>query len=278
MAVREATLDDWPQLKDFFLRVYRLDHPLQNFDFWRWQYAYPEFGRSVIVCDDHKIYGHLGAYFSDGVSWIMNVYLDEQLRGKGYLAELYNVARSYYPIAATNINALGLGMYQKMGYIRYFDLMRFTIIRPDLTVENVIDRMSLNGFEKVDRKEWYWKQPTLLSGRTTNDDTFTFQQNLGGLRAVQISDPVTFAKTAWQYGARWIDYVTSWNDPIIGKLHAAGWNCGDDIPFRLDPLIVGSKSNIAFVSEKPLPNAIVVRRFHSDHGRVPSITAESVKN
>jgi GNAT superfamily N-acetyltransferase len=275
--LREATEADWPELQSFFSEIYRPNHPLQNFSFWKWQYGDANHGRSFIIVSDGKVSGHLGAYFCDHVAWIMNLYLKENLRGMGFLAKLHNAARAYYPLASANINAPGLSMYQKMGYIRYHDLLRYTLIRPDLAVDQAVAPMQFSDQAKMPSDRWYWKQPGLISGSTPQGDTFVRQDNHGGLRVVEVANIKELAKYAWGNGARWIDYITTWNDPLAPKLESAGWLRGDSVPFRLDPLIPGSKSDIALISEEPLPKSLIVRRYHSDHGRVPSISAEGTK-
>ena len=64
MIIRVAELGDWEKLKSFFLKIYRLNHPLQNKEFWNWQYGNPKYGRSFICLNENnEIIGHLGANF-----------------------------------------------------------------------------------------------------------------------------------------------------------------------------------------------------------------------
>ena len=115
MITREATIEDWDKLFTFFSKVYRKNHPLQNKEFWNWQYGNSQFGRSLICLNDSGIIvGHVGASFGGGLAWIINVYLDEECRGKGILGKLYELARNYYPLAATAANEAGLGLYKNM--------------------------------------------------------------------------------------------------------------------------------------------------------------------
>lgn len=58
-----------------------------------------------------KIVGHVGANFAGEISWLINVYLKEEYRGKGILGELYKIARNYYPLAATAAKAAGLSLF-----------------------------------------------------------------------------------------------------------------------------------------------------------------------
>ena len=96
MITREATIEDWDELLYFFKKVYRENHPLHSKDFWEWQYGSKEFGRSFICLNDaNRIVGHVGANFGGNIAWIINVYLDEECRGKGILGKLYDLARQY---------------------------------------------------------------------------------------------------------------------------------------------------------------------------------------
>jgi RimJ/RimL family protein N-acetyltransferase len=101
MEIREAKLEDWSKLEIFFKRIYRVNHPLHSYTFWEWQYGDGNFGRSFICIDKDIIVGHVGANFGGGIAWIINVYLDENYRGKGILSNMYSLARNYYPLAAT---------------------------------------------------------------------------------------------------------------------------------------------------------------------------------
>ena len=106
MITREATIEDWDALLYFFKKVYRANHPLHNKAFWIWQYGDKQYGRSFICVNEKgNIVGHVGANFGGNVAWIINVYLDEECRGKGILGKLYALARQYYPLAATAANA-----------------------------------------------------------------------------------------------------------------------------------------------------------------------------
>ena len=126
MITREASIDDWAKLEIFFKEIYRENHPLHNKEFWEWQYGNEKFGRSFICLNENKeVVGHVGANFGGGLAWIINVYLNEECRGKGILSKLYDLARYHYPLAATAANEAGLGLYRNMRWIRYYDLGRY---------------------------------------------------------------------------------------------------------------------------------------------------------
>ena len=71
MVLKEATLEDWDKLVVFFIKIYRPNHPLQNKEFWNWQYGNSKFGRSFIALNEEgKIVAHVGASFENNLAWI----------------------------------------------------------------------------------------------------------------------------------------------------------------------------------------------------------------
>lgn len=269
--VREASSEDWPALLSFFQRIYRAGHPLHRRDFWYWQFGDRNFGRSFIVASETEIRGHIGANFVDGIAWVINVFLDEQLRGQGFLRKLYDLARGYFPVASTNANKAALDMYRAMGFARYCDLQRYVKIRPEVDPADAVRPVDFARAPAQPGPQHYWTQPGILGAVADDGSSFVLQADVGGMRAVEIADEDILETTCWDMGARWIDYVTSWNDPLCRRLEQSGWINGDPIPYRLHPLIAGSRSNISVVSEQPLPKGFIIRRYHSDHGRVPSL-------
>lgn len=264
--VREATQADWPILQASFLANYRAGHPLHRRDFWEWQHL--SNGRSFIAIEDGKIVAHWGAHHSGGLSWCMNLYAAHSMRGKGFLRRACALARAYHPVASANVNDVALEAFRKMGWIRYYDLLRYVLVRPGSSP--AIERVSFPPMPPPVGHH-YWKQPGLVGAQFDDGSTGVLQASVGGVRAIEISDPGFLAQTAWQMGALWIDYITSWNDPLGPQLAAAGWRRDDPIPFYLNPVKWGSKPHLSFVSEEPLPKDFIVRRFHSDHGRVASL-------
>jgi hypothetical protein len=80
-------------------------------------------------------------------------------------------------------------------------------------------------------------------------------------------------REAWAHGFRWVDYVTSWNDPLCRTLEDAGWHLNEKspVPWRLNPVEAGSVARVSLTSEEPLPKDFIMRRSFSDHGRVGSL-------
>lgn len=277
MITREATLADWDKLFEFFSRVYRANHPLQNKDFWNWQYGDSNYGRSLICLNENgTIVGHVGANFGGGVAWIINVYLDEECRGKGILGRLYSLARNYYPLAATAANEAGLGLYKNMRWIRYYDLVRYVKINPnigEISFENVCKPITVNNESLIVKDTHYFQQPT-LKGLLLNDGSRAVsQENLGGLRVVDIKELNQLENQAWELGYLWMDYITSWNDLKTKDLEKNVWvlDYKTVVPWRLNPLEANYFCDITFLSEEPLSKEFVVHRSFSDHGRIGSI-------
>jgi GNAT superfamily N-acetyltransferase len=277
MITREAIIEDWKELESFFMRVYREKHPLHNKEFWEWQYGNKEFGRSFICLNDKgNIVGHVGANFGGGLSWIINVYLDEECRGQGILAKLYHLARSYYPLAATAANEAGLGLYKNMRWIRYYDLVRYVKINP-----NAIDKsfaaicktvdVDINGL--IIKDTHYFKQPTLRGILMDDGSRAISQERVGGLRIVEIENLQKLEEQAWQLGFLWMDYITSWNDLATKKLEMSGWELDfkSVVPWRLNPIQQNYFCDITFLSEEPLNRELIVHRSFSDHGRIGSL-------
>jgi hypothetical protein len=277
MITREAIIEDWKELESFFMRVYREKHPLHSKEFWEWQYGNKEFGRSFICLNDNgNIVGHVGANFGGGLSWIINVYLDEECRGQGILAKLYHLARSYYPLAATAANEAGLGLYKNMRWIRYYDLVRYVKINP-----NAIDKsfaaicktvdVDINGL--IIKDTHYFKQPTLRGILMDDGSRAISQERVGGLRIVEIENLQKLEEQAWQLGFLWMDYITSWNDLATKKLEMSGWELDfkSVVPWRLNPIQQNYFCDITFLSEEPLNRELIVHRSFSDHGRIGSL-------
>jgi hypothetical protein len=274
---REATIEDWDKLLVFFTRVYRQNHPLQNKEFWNWQYGDSNYGRSLICINEKGcIVGHVGANFGGGLAWIINVYLDEECRGKGILGKLYSLARNYFPLAATAVNEAGLGLYKNMRWIRYYDMVRYVKINPNIiyqTTRNVCKSINVNVSHLSVKDTHYFEQPS-LNGLVFNDGSRVIsQENVGGLRGVDIKDLDSLENEAWILGYNWIDYITTWNDLKTKNLEKNGWilDYKSCVPWRLNPLEKDCFCDITFLSEEPLNKEFIVHRSFSDHGRVGSI-------
>jgi hypothetical protein len=277
MTVREATIEDWKELFSFFSNVYRKNHPLQNKEFWLWQYGDKNQGRSFICLNDNgTIVGHVGANFGGGVAWIINVYLDEECRGKGILGKLYSLARNYYPLAATAANEAGLGLYKNMRWIRYYDLVRYVKINPNIknpTFENVCQPILSNTNNLIINDTHYFQQPSIKGLLLEDGSRVISQENVGGVRVVDINDLDKLESQTWQLGYLWMDYITSWNDLKTKDLEKNKWvlDFKSCVPWRLNPLEKNYFCDITFLSEAPLDKEFIVHRSFSDHGRIGSL-------
>lgn len=277
MTTREASIEDWDKLLVFFKKVYRENHPLHNKEFWDWQYGNKEFGRSFICLNESdSIVGHVGANFGGNLAWIINVYLDEECRGKGILGKLYDLARNYYPLAATAANKAGLGLYQNMRWIRYHNLVRFVKVNPNIsnnTLENVCVAKSINVDNLSYKRTHYFQQPSLNGIKFPDGSTAISQPNVAGLRVVDIEDINQLEEKSWELGYNWMDYITSWNDLKTRQLESRGWviDYQSVVPWRLNPIEKDYFCDITFLSEKPLDNNFIVHRSFSDHGRIGSL-------
>jgi len=277
MTTREATIADWEELYKFFIKIYRENHPLQNREFWEWQYGDEKFGRSFICLNEKgEIAGHVGANFQGGIAWIINVYLNEECRGKGILGKLYNLARAYYPLAATAANKAGLGLYKNMRWIRYYDLVRYVKINPNIeekTFEAVCRPIEVEVDALIKKDTHYFQQPS-LKGLVLNDGSRAVsQENVGGLRVVEFENLEALENEAWNLGYLWMDYITSWNNLKTKDLEKSGWvlDYKNVVPWRLNPLEENYFCDITFLSEDPLDKEFVVARNYSDHGRIGSL-------
>ena len=277
MEIREATINDWNNLQDFYLRIYRENHPLQNKEFWIWQYGTEDQGKAFICIDEGRVVGHVGANFDGGLAWIINVYLDPAYRGKGIVRKLYELARTYYPLAATAANEAGLGLYRNMNWIRYYDLVRYVKVNPrieTISIDTVCKKVVVDeGAMKPCDKTHYFKQPG-IKGYETKDKSFgVSQEEVGGFRLVAIGELNALETTLWDAGYQWVDYISSWNDPNNKMLEKNGWVLDHKsiVPWRLAPVEEGYFCDITFLSEDPLPVGFIVKRFYSDHGRIGSL-------
>jgi hypothetical protein len=277
MIFREATIEDWDKLFGFYNKIYRKNHPLQSKEFWNWQYGDPVYGRSFICIDEgQNIVGHVGANFCDGISWMINGYLDEKYRGKGIMSNLYNLARKYYPLAATSANSFGLGMYKSMRWIRYSNLVRYVKINPkfiDSDFKNICKKITVSNDLLIVKDTHYFQQPTLKGLVLEDGSRAVSQENVGGLQIVTIENVTMLEEQAWALGYLWIDYITSWNDLVTKQLEKNGWVVDEEsiVPWRLNPIEENYFCDVSFLSEEPINKEFIVRRFHSDHGRVGSI-------
>lgn len=277
MIIREANIDDWDRLYIFFSKIYRKNHPLQNKEFWNWQFGDSKFGRSFICLNEqNQVVGHVGANFGGGLAWIINVYLEEEYRGKGILAKLYGSARNYYPLAATAANEAGLGLYQNMRWYRYYDLIRLVKINPSIIttcLETVCRKIDVKIDDLLFFDSHYFKQPGIKGVKFNCGSTAVSQAEVGGLRIVDLQNLKNIEEKAWNLGYLWIDYITSWNDLKTKDLKINGWleDFKSIVPWRLNPIEKGYYCDITFLSEKCIDSELIIHRSFSDHGRIGSL-------
>ena len=280
LIAKAAEHSDWEKLNVFYKEIYKPGHPLQNFDFWKWQYGDADHGRSFIVCNEQKVYGHVGAYFVDGYAWMINVYMDTVLRGQGWVGTLYKMAREAgYPLAATSANTAGLGLYRKMNWIRYSNLERRIIVHPDYASKPLNEILSETSIDKNYTKacnNYYWQQPGVNGIQLNDGSTAVAQTRVGGLRFVDMVNDEKAIEEAWDKGFKWCDYVSSWNDPLHDVLGKKGWinNENTTFPWYLSPVDENKKFVVSYLSEDAMEKKFIVKRYHSDHGRVGSLTPD----
>lgn len=277
MNIREANIEDWDKLQSFYSRVYRPKHPLLNKEFWQWQYGDKKYGCAFIYLNSkNEIAGHVGANFAGDIAWIINVYLDIESRGKGVLRALYDLARNYYPLAATAANKAGLGLYKNMRWYRYHDLVRYVKINPSIAnphFTTVCKKVNVAIEPLIKKDTHYFKQP-FIKGLVLDDGSRAIsQEDVGGLRLVDIKELELLENQAWELGYLWLDYITSWNDLKTKLLESNKWVIDFEsiVPWRLNPIEKDYFCDITFLSEKPLHNEFIVHRSYSDHGRIGSI-------
>lgn len=275
--IKEALISDWDILYPFYCQAYRANHPLQNKEFWDWQYGDENFGKAYICIDESKkVVGHLGANFSDDIAWTLNAFLLPDYRGKGIMSKLHDKFRNYFPLAATSASSLGLDMYKKMGWNRYYDLERYVKINPNVknnSVSELCKVILVNIDDLIVKDTHYFRQPTLKGIELKDGSRGVSQEQVGGFRVTDIKSLLEMENQVWELGYLWMDYITSWNDLKTFDLKNNGWvlDYKSSIPWNLNPVQEGVFSKISFLSEKPLKHNFIVHRSHSDHGRVGSI-------
>ena len=273
MEIRVATLEDWELLSCFFRRIYRTSHPLQNQDFWIWRFGESEFGASIVAINEGQIVGHVGVNRSSEIAWIINVFLDQDWRGKGLLAQMYSLAAEFGLPAATNVNDAGVGMYRKMGWIEFDNLRRFVFRDKSTSSSELLLPVQRQGKFLQPQQNHYWRQPGIVGIADESGSTAVDFLIRGGLRMVEISDSKCVNEFILSSGAKWADYVTSWNDPICLELESLGWKTDDEqnVPWLFDPIDQNSRMSINVFARNELPANLIIRRWDSDHGRVGSV-------
>lgn len=278
MIIREATIKDWDNLLRFFKKIYRKNHPLHNKEFWEWQYGHEKFGRSFICLDDNneQIVAHVGASFENNLAWLMNLYVSKEYEGKRIPSKLYDLARQYYPLVTTAANKAALDMYQSKRWIRYHDLVRYVKTNPvvtDSNINSVCNKIVVKVDDYLVNDIRYFQQPTLKGLLFEDGSRAVSQEGVGGLRVLEIGNIRELENNAWQLGYLWMDYTTSWNDTKTRKLEKNGWvlDYKSVVPWRLSPIEENCFCDVSFLSEEAIDKELIVKRSHSDHGRVGSI-------
>jgi GNAT superfamily N-acetyltransferase len=276
MIIREASIEDWDELVVFFTKIYRQNHPLQNKEFWEWQYGDAKYGRSFICLDDEKVVAHVGANFENNLAWMMNLYVQKEYEGKRIPPKLYNLAREYYPLVTTAANKAALDMYQSMHWIRYHNLVRYVKINPNVSAveaKNICKKISVDVERFVNKDIRYFQQPTIKGLLFEDGSRAISQEAVGGLRILDIVNNKVLEDVAWGLGYLWMDYTTSWNDSKTRRLEKNGWvlDYKSVVPWRLNPIEENYFCDISFLSEEPIDKELIVKIAHSDHGRVGSI-------
>lgn len=277
MIIREATVMDLDKLVLFFKKNYRENHPLQNKEFWKWQYGDEKYGRSFICLDDkEQVVAHVGASFENNLAWLMNLYVNKEFEGKRIPSKLYDMARQYYPLVTTAANKAALDMYQSMHWIRYHNLVRYVKINPtvaDININNVCKKIDVQVDKFIVKDIRYFQQPTIKGLLFDDGSRAVSQEFVGGLRVLDIGNSKVLENWAWHLGYLWMDYTTSWNDTQTRRLVKNGWVLDFEsvVPWRLDPIENNYFCDVSFLSEEPIDKQLIVKRSHSDHGRVGSI-------
>ncbi len=277
MIIRKANSNDWDNLYPFFKGIYREKHPLQSEAFWEWQYGDENYGVSFICLNENnEIIAHLGAGFGGEIAWTLNLYVNPDYRGKGISEKLHVEVRKYYPLAAISASKKGLKVYKRMGWIRYYNLMRYVKINPNIEnkiFEEVCKAVKPTIDHLITKETHYSRQPSIKCLKLKGNSIAVSQIEVGGLRAIDIENVKELEAHAWELGYNWIDYVSSWNDPKINTIEKAGWVIDNEsvVPWLLNPKVKGRFSDISFLSEKPLDTNFIVHRSYSDHGRIGSL-------
>lgn len=267
---------DWDMLLDFYKIAYRQHHPLQNKKFWEWQFGNENYGRAIIGVDENEIIAHLGVMLFEDYIFSMNLFIDSRYRsGDVYmkLVDIVNQFRKQHFGVAVNNNTLPL--LRLMKWYQYANLERRLILHPDYldkTIPKILE--SITVFSNFSKPEGhFWEQPTLKSIQLDDGSTAIVQNEVGGLRFVEIKNVKKATQQAFEMGFKWCDYITSFNNPILMKLDINKWKTEKEfkIPWLLNPIESGSKSNIAFLSRMPLDINFHINRTHADLGRVGSI-------
>jgi len=276
MEVRAATLSDWPLLQKFYSVAYNTGHPLHNLQFWQWQFGNPAFGQAFVGIANGEITGHLGVTLRDGIAWNINLYILPQFRNTGLFLSLIEAIKPFGRQININANTAAVKLYRLLRWHQYTDLIRMTCIRPGLENSTIDDlliptNVDITGFTSP--QGHYWQQPGLISMVLDDGSEAVIQNNAGALRFARFVNPKKAVEQAWALGFNWVDYITSFNNPVLLKLERQGWRQDTEsgIPWYLNPVVKSRLSHVTFFAEEPIPIDFYVNRTHSDIGRVGSL-------
>jgi hypothetical protein len=270
--VRLAAPDDRPALAAFYRSVYREDHPVHFDDWWTWQFGDPRSGRVVLAADGPTVVGHLGVCLAAGRGWTTLLHLVPEHRGRGLLREMYGLAGTLAALGATNSNDVSARLHRRHRWHELDPLHRYVAVRPAAPeprwapVDTVPDRFG------PPPDAHYFRQPGLRAVGLADGSAGVLQPEVGGLRAVRLSDPVALLEEAWDAGIGWVDFVTSSNDPWCERLRDLGWQTDREagVPWRLDPVVPDSWASISHFQADPVDRDLIVTREVGDHGRAGS--------
>lgn len=273
---RIAAKEDWDMLLVFYKNAYRVNHPLHNQEFWNWQFGNENFGRAIIGIHENEIIAHLGIMLFDDYIFSMNLFIDNRFRSGDEFFNLMDIAnqfRKQHIGVAVNHNAFPL--LRLMKWYQYINLERKLIVHSDYegkSIEKILEPVSFIS-DLPQPEGHFWEQPTLKSLQLDDGSTAIIQNEVGGLRFVEIKNVKKAMRQAFEMGFKWCDFVTSFNNPILTKLEMNKWKTEAelDIPWLLNPIEYGSKSNLTFLSKNALDINFYINRTHADLGRVGSI-------
>ncbi|HWB28500.1 MAG TPA: GNAT family N-acetyltransferase [Chitinophagaceae bacterium] len=275
MEIRAATITDWPLLQSFYMSVYKAGHPLQNRQFWQWQFGNPRFGQAFIAIDNGHIAGHLGVALSDGFAWHINLYVLQQYRHSNIALSLISEADNLGAPGNINANADAVKLYRLLGWYHYTNLVRMTLVNPGIdavNLDSLLESISVEGEFKTPAGH-YWEQPGLQGVLMDDGSQAVLQPSVGAIRFATLANSKKAVEQAWQLGFKWADYITSFNNPLLARLERQGWQTDiqSNIPWLLNPVVKKRISNISFLTKDPITIDFYVNRTHSDIGRVGSL-------
>ncbi len=270
-----ADAGDHTQLARLYRTHYPPRHPLFSTEFWNWQYGEADGGRCVIArALNGDIVAHVGCYPGGGIVWLQNILVDPSHRGRGLVDRLLGVARESGPLAVAVANAAGQRLLEKRQWFRHPDLQRHVLLNPAVRNLAVADWIAavpvdLARFPRPEGR--YWRQPGIRGIVLDDGSEAVAQQDVGGLRLHHLVNPRRVAEQAWALGVRWLDFVSSWNDPLVAEIVASGWRTDVPVPWYLNPVDHTAVVTLNLFSEKPLARDFLFHRAYADVGRVGTL-------